>query len=176
MLSVAVIFFTFSVGAFVIGVFLLGIGAEPGEDGRSPLYIIGWIELVVGLVLITQVFILVQQSGGEPLILTLAGLVVLFALFFIALGLALVKGTDLRPIGAIAFSIGVISPFYAWSDLFNGTFVFQSSAIWWGLAFFGVAAFTYGKLEANIMGAALVITAIWGFVPVAYLVLDKTIP
>ena len=172
MLSVAVIFFTFATGAFVIGVYLLGIGAdEPADGGKGPLYSVGWIELVVGLLLATQVLILVEVAGFP----TLAGIVGLFALFFISVGIALIKGADLRPVGAIAFTIGLFAWPYAFFDGFNGVFVFQSNAILWSVAFFGIAAFTYGKLNAKPLGGILLLVAIWGWLPAVYLSVDALI-
>jgi len=175
-LSVAVIFFTFALGAWVIGLYLAGVGANPTEDGGNPLTTVGWVEVIVGVILASQVFILVQQSGGEPLILTLAGLVLLFAVFFTALGAALVTGSDLRPIGNLAVPVGILAALYVTFDAFNDTFLFQSSTIWWAVVFLLVAGFAYGKVPAKLLGWALVITAIWGFLPVVYLALDKTIP
>jgi hypothetical protein len=171
-LSIAVIFFTYATGAFVIGVYLLGIGAEPAEEGKGPLYTIGWIELVVGLALASQTIILVQTAGLP----TLAGIVGLFALFFISFGIALISGADLRPVGAIAFTIGMFAWPFALFDGFNSVFLFQSNAIVWSIAFFAIAAFTYGKLNAKIMGGILVLTAIWGWLPAVYLSVDGIIP
>ena len=176
MLSVAVIFFTFGLGAWVIGLYLLGVGANPTEDAGDPGITVGWIELIVGLILTTQVFVLVQQAGGEGSILTLAGLVLLFALFFTAFGVALIKGSDLRPIGNLAVPVGVLAAFYVTFDLFDGTFLFQSSTIWWLIVFLLVAGFTYGMVPAKLLGAALVLTGIYGFLPVVYLALNQPIP
>ena len=175
MLSVAVIFFTFGLGAWVIGLYLLGVGANPTEDAGDPGVTVGWIELIVGLILTTQVFVLVQQAGGEG-ILVLAGLVLLFALFFTAFGVALIKGSDLRPIGNLAVPVGVLAAFYVSFDLFDGTFLFQSSTIWWLIVFLLVAGFTYGMVPAKLLGAALVLTGIYGFLPVVYLALNQPIP
>lgn len=176
MLSVAVIFFTFALGAWVIGLYLVGVGAEPAEGGKDPLVTVGWVEVIVGVILASQVFILVQQAGGEAAILTFAGLVLLFAVFFTALGVAIVTGSDLRPVGNLAVPVGILAAFYLTFDLFDGTFLFQSSTLLWGVVFLMVAMFTYGKVSAQTMGYALVVTAIWGFLPVVYLALDKTIP
>ena len=176
MLSVAVIFFTFGLGAWVIGLYLIGMGSEPAEGGSNPLVMVGWIEVIVGSILVGQVFILVQQAGGEGLILTLAGLVGLFALFFTAFGVALVTGADLRPIGNLAAPIGVLAAFYVSFDLFNDTFLFQSSTILWGVVFLMVAGFTYGKVSAKNLGYALIIIGVYGFLPVVYLAFDQAIP
>jgi hypothetical protein len=175
-LSVAVIFFTFALGAWVIGLYLIGVGAKPTEEGSDPLVTVGWVELIVGVILASQVFILVQQSGGDAGILTLAGLVLLFSVFFTALGVALVKGADLRPIGNLAVPVGILAALYVSFDLFNDTILFQSSTIWWGVVFLLVAGFAYGKVGAKMLGYALVITALWGFLPVVYLALNRAIP
>ena len=176
MLSVAVVFFTFALGAWVIGLYLIGMGANPTEEARDPVVTVGWVEVIVGVILASQVFILVQQAGGNEGILTLAGLVLLFAVFFTALGAALITGADLRPIGNLAVPVGILAALYVTFDLFNDTFLFQSSTIWWGIVFLLVAGFTYGKVPAKLLGYALVITGIWGFLPVVYLALDRTIP
>ncbi|MDK1039514.1 MAG: AmiS/UreI family transporter [Actinomycetota bacterium] len=175
-LSVAVVFFTFALGAWVMGLYLVGVGAQPAEDGPDPIKMVGWIEVIVGLILTSQVFILVQQAGGDALILTLAGLVLLFAVFFTALGVALVTGSDLRPVGNLAVPVGILAALYVTFDLFNDTFLFQSSTIWWGVVFLLVAGFTYGKVSAKLLGYALILTAIWGFAPVVYLAFDQPIP
>ncbi len=175
-LSVAVVFFTFALGAWVIGLYLVGMGANPTEEARDPAVTVGWVEVIVGVILASQVFILVQQAGGDAGILTLAGLVLLFAVFFTSLGAALITGADLRPIGNLAVPVGILAAFYVSFDLFNDTFLFQSSTIWWGIVFLLIAGFTYGKVPAKLLGYALLITAIWGFLPVVYLALDKTIP
>jgi len=176
-LSVAVVFFTFGLGAWVIGLYLVGMGATPTEEGKDPLLTVGWIEVIVGLILTTQVFILVQQAGDptNPT-LVLAGLVLLFAVFFTSFGVALVRGLDLRPIGNLSVAVGILAALYVSFDFFDGLFLFQSSTIWWGIVFLLIAGFTYGKVSAKLLGYALLITAIYGFLPVVYLALDQTIP
>ena len=176
MLSVTVIFFTYATGAFVIGLYLIGVGAEPAEgDEKGPLYSIGWIELVVGLFLASQMIILVQTASVDIAILTtLAGIVGLFALFFTTLGIVLIKGADLRPVGGVAFVIGLFAWPFAFFDGFNGVFLFQSNAIVWSVALFAVAAFTYGMFEAKMTGYVLIATAVWGWVPAVYLAFDAT--
>ena len=170
MLSVSVIFFTFGIGAWVIGLYLIGMGSEPTEEeGNNPLLTVGWIELIVGLILASQVFVLLQQTNLG----IVAGLVGLFALFFTAFGVALIKGADLRPIGNLAIPVGILAALYTPFEAFTGGFfIFQSSAIWWGIVFLLIAGFTYGKVPAKLLGWALVITAVWGFLPAVYLVLE----
>ena len=175
-LSVSVIFFTFALGAWVMGLYLIGMGSEPAEDGPNPLVAVGWVQVIVGILLATQVFVLVQQADGAALILTLAGLVGLFAVFFTALGAALVTGSDLRPIGNLAIPVAVLAGFYVSFDLFDTIFLFQSQAIVWLVAFLLVAGFTYGKVSAKLLGYALILTAVWGFAPAVYLALNLDIP
>ena len=104
------------------------------------------------------------------------GVPLLFAVFFTAFGVALIKGADLRPIGNLAIPVGILAALYVMFDGFEGFFVFQSSTILWGVVFLLVAGFTYGKVGAKLLGFALVVTALWGFLPVVYLALDKAIP
>ncbi len=61
-------------------------------------------------------------------------------------------------------------------DLFDDTILFQSSTILWGVVFLLVAGFTYGKVGAKLLGYALVITGLWGFLPAVYLALNQPIP
>jgi len=89
---------------------------------------------------------------------------------------ALVTGADLRPIGNLAAPIGVLAAFYVSFDLFDDTFLFQSSTILWGVVFLMVAGFTYGKVPAKNLGYALIITGVYGFLPVVYLAFDQAIP
>jgi hypothetical protein len=176
MLSVAVVFFTFALGAWVMGLYLIGVGAQPAQDGPDPIKTVGWVEIIVGVILASQVFLLVQQAAGNGLILTLAGLVLLFTVFFTALGIVLVTGGDLRPVGNLAVPVGILAAFFLSFDLFNETFLFQSSTLLWGVVFLMVAGFAYGKVGAKLLGYALILTAIWGFAPVVYLALDQPIP
>jgi hypothetical protein len=172
--SVSVIFFTFALGAWVIGLYLVGMGSEPAEGGGNPLVTVGWIEVVVGVILFSQVFIIVQQDAG----VVLAGLVVLFAVFFTSFGVALVKGADLRPIGNLAIPVGILAALYVdFLDFTEGEsdFIFQSSAIWWGVVFLLVAGFTYGKVPAKVLGWALVITGLWGFLPAVLIALNQRV-
>jgi len=139
---------------------------------------VGWIELIVGIILTTQVFILVQQSGGNTLILTLAGLVLLFAVFFTAFGAALIKGADLRPIGNLAIPVGILAGFYVTFDGFldaggESIWIFKSSAIVWLVGFLLIAGFTYGKVSAKLLGWALILVALWGFLPAVLLALNE---
>lgn len=172
MLSVSVIFFTFALGAWVIGLYLVGMGSEPAEEGGNPLTTVGWIELIVGVILFSQVFILVQQTDLG----ILAGLVGLFAVFFTAFGTALIKGADLRPIGNLAIPVGILAALYTPFDGFSGVFLFQSSTILWVVVFLLVAGFTYGKVGAKVLGYALILTAVYGFLPAVYLALNQPIP
>lgn len=176
MLSVAVIFFTFALGAWVIGLYLVGMGSEPAEGGKDPIIMVGWAELIVGLLLATQVFLLVQQAGGNAVILDLAGLVLLFAVFFTAFGIALIKGLDLRVVGNLAIPVGILAGSYVNFVAFQDVFLFQSSAIVWLVVFLMVAGFTYGKVPAKTLGYALIFTALWGFAPVVYLSFNQVIP
>jgi hypothetical protein len=170
--SVSVIFFTFALGAWVIGLYLVGMGAKPTEDGPDPLATVG-IELIVGVILFSQVVIMVQTGAT-----VLAGLVLLFAVFFAAFGVALVKGADLRPIGNLAIPVGILAALYVdFLDFTEGEsdFIFQSSAIWWGIVFLLVAGFTYGKVPAKVLGWALVITGLWGFFPAVLIALNQRV-
>lgn len=171
--SVSVIFFTFALGAWVIGLYLVGMGAKPTEGGSDPLVTVGWIEVIVGVILAGQVFILVQTGA-----LVLAGLVLLFAVFFTAFGVALVTGADLRPIGNLSIPVGILAAFYVNFLDFTADqsdFIFQSSALWWGIVFLLVAGFTYGKVPAKVLGWALVITGIWGFLPAVLIALNQRV-
>ena len=173
MVSVSVIFFTFALGAWVIGLYLVGMGAKPTEDGPDPLVTVGWIEVIVGVILFGQVVIMVQTGAT-----VLAGLVLLFTVFFTAFGVALIKGADLRPIGNLAIPVGILAALYVdFLDFTPGEsdFVFQSSAIWWGIVFLLVAGFTYGKVPAKVLGWALVITGIWGFLPAVLIALNQRV-
>lgn len=148
------------------------------RGGSDPLSTVGWIELIVGIILTTQVFILVQQSGGNTLILTLAGLVLLFAVFFTAFGAALIKGADLRPIGNLAIPVGILAGFYVTFDGFldaggESIWIFKSSAIVWLVGFLLIAGFTYGKVSAKLLGWALILVALWGFLPAVLLALNE---
>jgi hypothetical protein len=152
------------------------MGSDPAEGGQDPIKMVGWVELIVGLILTTQVFLLVQQADGNGLILSLAGLIVLFAIFFTSFGIALIKGGDLRVIGNLAIPVGILAGSYVSFDLFDGTFLFISSTVWWVVVFLLIAGFTYGKVQAKVLGYALIATAVWGFAPVVYLAFNQPIP
>jgi hypothetical protein len=96
-------------------------------------------------------------------------------MFFILLGITEILGLDLRVVGNLAIPTA-IAPLFWW-DFFSGSWMFQSILIVWLVAFGAVAATTYGKLPARILGVILLGTAVYTFwTPAIILALGNSIP
>jgi hypothetical protein len=175
---ITVVFVITGLVVWMNGLAFLGIGSKPQGDGPNPLITVGWVTLIAGIVdLVNAVWIIQKLFGGDASDtgVRLAGLVTFYGTFFVALGIALVKGLDLRPIGNLAVAVAIVPLF--WWKFFDGSWMFQSILIVWVAAFLGVTALTYGKLKAEIGGAVLVGTAIYTFLlPAAILATGHAIP
>jgi hypothetical protein len=171
---ITVIFVVSGLAVWMNGLAFLGVGAKPAEDGPDPLVTVGWVTLLAGLVDITQAAVIigtVPAATGIPL----AGVVTFYGTFFTGLGVSLIKGLDLRPIGNLAVAVAIVPLF--WWTFFTGSWMLQSILIVWLVAFLSVAATTYGKLPGKVLGVVLTITSIYTFLaPAALLALGKSIP
>ncbi|GAA3724383.1 hypothetical protein [Streptomyces tremellae] len=171
---ITVIFVVSGLAVWLNGLAFLGVGAKKAEGTPDPLVSVGWVTLVAGVVDFAEaVYLLaaVPPATGIPL----AGLVVFYATFFTTLGLTLVKGLDLRPVGNLAVAVALV-PLFWWS-FFDGTWMFQSILAVWAVAFLSVAATTYGRLPGRILGGVLTVTALYTFLtPAVLLALGHAIP
>ncbi|RTL66605.1 MAG: hypothetical protein EKK42_17350 [Pseudonocardiaceae bacterium] len=168
---------------FVISCFFLGWGAKADDSGSNPLKTVGWIGMVAGIVDLLSALYIVTRSGlpaaagtsaadaatASNGALLLGGLVGFYGLFFTSVGAAAFWGLDLRPIANLAIPVGLV-PIAFWG-FFEGSTLLHSILIVWLVAFWSVTATVYGKLPAKVLGAILLITAIWTFfLPVVLLV------
>ncbi|NBH06093.1 hypothetical protein [Amycolatopsis sp. SID8362] len=160
------------------GLAFLGIGAKEKPDGPSPLVTVGWVTLVAGIVdLANAVWIVQKLFGGAAgdTGVRLAGLVTFYGLFFVALGIALVKGLDLQPIGNLAIGVALVP--LAWWSFFDGGWMFKSILVVWVVAFLAVAALIYDRLKPRVLGGILVLTSLYTFLlPAALLGAGVAIP
>lgn len=175
---ITVVFVITGLAVWLNGLAFLGIGAKQEEGSPSPLVTVGWVTLVAGLVDLTNsVWIIQKLFGGEASDtgVRLSGLVTFYGTFFVALGVALVKGLDLKPIGNLAVGVALVP--LAWFPFFDGGWMFKSILVVWVVAFLSVAGVTYGKLNARFLGAVLVATSLYTFLlPAALLGAGKAIP
>lgn len=175
---ITVVFVITGLVVWMNGLAFLGIGSKPQGDGPNPMLTVGWITLVAGIVdLVNAVWIIQKLFGGDgsDTGVRLAGIVTFYGTFFVALGIAVVKGLDLRPIGNLAFAVAIVPLF--WWKFFDGSWMFQSILVVWVVAFLSVTALTYGKLKAEVGGAVLVATSVYTFlVPAAILATGNAIP
>ncbi|GAA1127088.1 hypothetical protein [Nocardioides aquiterrae] len=175
---ITVVFIASGLAVWLNALYFLGIGAKrAAADGPDPLVSVGWVSLAAGIVdLLSATYILAARPAplGDAAVV-LAGLVVFYGMFFIALGVTEVKGLDLRPIGNLAVAVAIVPLF--WWKFFEGGWMFRSILVVWLVAFFAIAATTYGKFKASGLGVVLLVTAAYTFfAPVAILALGRTIP
>lgn len=175
---ITVVFVITGLAVWMNGLAFLGIGSKPQGDGPNPLITVGWVTLIAGIVdLVNAVWIIQKLFGGDSSDtgIRLAGLVTFYGTFFVALGICLVRGLDLRPIGNLSVAVAIVPLF--WWNFFDGSWMFQSILVVWAVAFLGVTALTYGKLKAEVGGALLVATAVYTFlVPAIILATGNAIP
>lgn len=172
---ITIVFFTSGIAVWANAMFFLGIGATPAEGGSSPLKAVGWVTLAVGLADLVQAFDIMSHGLAGDASILLSGLIAIYAVFFVFLGITEVLGLDLRPVGNISVAVAIVPLFY-WK-VFAGGWMFRSILIVWFVVFLAIAATTYGKLNGKTLGLLLVVTATYTFwLPAILLALGKTIP
>ncbi|HEX4190501.1 MAG TPA: hypothetical protein VHZ06_05855 [Marmoricola sp.] len=175
---ITVAFVVTGLAVWLNGLAFLGIGSEPAEGKPSPLVTVGWVTLTAGLVdLANAVWIIQKLFGGDSgdTGVRLAGLIAFYGLFFVALGAALIKDLDLRPIGNLAIGVALVP--LAWWSFFDGGWMFKSILAFWVVSFGSVAAVIYGRLAGRALGVVLVATSLYTFLlPAAILGSGHAIP
>jgi hypothetical protein len=171
---ITVIFVVSGLAVWVNAFAFLGIGAKAEEGAANPMKTVGWVTLLAGIVDGVQAaFIIatVPAKTGIPL----AGIVTFYATFFTLLGISLIGGLDLRPVGNLAVAVAIVPLF--WWNFFSGGWMLRSILVVWFVAFLAVAATTYGKLPPKILGGILLVTSVYTFLaPAALIALGISIP
>ena len=175
---ITVVFIASGLAVWLNALFFLGVGASrSGPDRPDPLISVGWVSLAAGIVdLVSANYILAARPAplGDAAVV-LAGLVVFYGIFFVALGITEIKRLDLRPVGNLAFAVAIVPLF--WWNFFEGGWMFRSILIVWLFAFLAIAGTTYGKLPGRGLGLVLLGTATYTFfAPVALLATGRVIP
>lgn len=173
---ITVVFIASGLAVWLNALYFLGIGAKRADDkSPDPLVTVGWVSIAAGLVdLLSATYILAVRPLGDASVV-LAGLVVFYGMFFLALGIAEVRGLDLRPIGNLAIAVAIVPLF--WWKFFEGGWMFRSILVVWLVAFLAIAATTHGKFQARPLGLTLLGTAAYTFfAPVAILAMGQAIP
>ena len=169
---IAIVFIGTGLAAWLNGLYFLGIGSDKQEGSRDPLVSVGWVSLVAGIAdLASALYILTLGEGA----ILLAGLITFYGVFFVMLGVTEIVGLDLRVVGNISIPIAIVPLF--WWDFFAGGWMFRSILIVWAVAFLAIAATTWGRFNAQLLGVILVGVAIYTFwVPIIILALGNEIP
>lgn len=169
---ISLVFIGTGLAAWLNGLYFLGVGADKKEGGADPLASVGWVSLAAGIVdLLSALYILTLGEGA----ILLAGIITFYGIFFTLLGITEIKGLDLRPVGNLAIAVAFVP--LMWWEFFAGGWMFRSILVVWAVAFLAVAATTYGKLQAKVLGVILLVVAIYTFwVPISILALGNTIP
>jgi hypothetical protein len=124
--------------------------------------------------LVSASYILAARPMGDAAVV-LAGLVVFYGMFFLALGVTEIRGLDLRVVGNLAIAVAIVPLF--WWKFFEGGWMFRSILVVWLVAFLAIAATTYGKVQGKVLGLVLLVTAAYTFfTPVALLAMGRSIP
>jgi hypothetical protein len=170
---ITVIFVVSGLAVWLNGMAFLGIGTK-GAEGSNPLKPVGWVTLLAGIVDSVQAALIIATKPGAVGI-PLAGIVTFYATFFVALGITLIGGLELKPIGNLAVVVAIVPLF--WWNFFAGSWMLHSILVVWLVAFLAVAATTYGKLPGKVLGVILTLTSLYTFLtPAVLLALGKSIP
>ena len=166
---IAIVFFLTGIAVWANALYFLGVASRPADGGSDPIRAVGWITLIAGVSNFWQV----SQIGVQDNLL--GGLVVFYAAFFTFLGITEILGLDLRIVGHVAIAVAIV-PLVYWEALAGG-WMLRSILVVWALAFLAIAATTYGRLGARVLGALLLITAVYTFwIPASILAMGNTIP
>jgi len=168
---ISVVFVGSGLAVWVNALYFLGVGAKPKEGGADPLRTVGWITLAVGLADLVQAAYII----AGPKVVVLAGLVVFYGLFFVALGIAELAGLDLRPVANLSIAVAIVP--LLWWNFFSGGWMFRSILVVWAVTFLVIPATVYGEVPAQWLGGLLAGVAVYTFwVPVILLALGHKIP
>ena len=171
---ITIVFIATGLVVWLNALYFLGVGADE-KNGSNPLVGIGHASLVVGLLNLVQAVYIMWARPLDDASVVLAGLIVFYGLFFVVLGKAESSGWDLRIVGNLAVPTAIL-PLFWWNAL-PGEWMLRTILIVWLVAFLAIAATTYGKLQAKVLGAVLAATAIYTFwVPALILVTGNNIP
>lgn len=170
---ITVVFVITGIAVFLNACYFLGIGADKKEGSPDPVVTVGYVTLTAGIVDLVNSVWIIQKLFGDPAAsdtgVRLAGLLTFYSIFFVALGVSLIKGLDLRPVGNLAVIVAIFPLF--WFPFFDGgPWMLKSVLVVWVFSFLGVTALTYGLVKARIAGVVLLVTALYTFlVPAAIL-------
>jgi len=166
---IAIVFFLTGIAVWANALYFLGVASRPADGGSDPVRAVGWITLIAGLSNFWQV----SQIGQADNLL--GGLVVFYAAFFTFLGITEILGLDLRVVGHVAIAVALV-PLVYWEALAGG-WMLRSILVVWALVFLAIAATTYGRLGARVLGALLLLTAVYTFwIPASILAMGNTLP
>lgn len=166
---IAIVFFLTGIAVWANALYFLGVASRPADGGSDPVRAVGWITLIAGLSNFWQV----SQIGQADNLL--GGLVVFYAAFFTFLGITEILGLDLRIVGHVAIAVALV-PLVYWEALAGG-WMLRSILVVWALVFLAIAATTYGRLGARVLGVLLLITAVYTFwIPASILAMGNTLP
>jgi hypothetical protein len=174
---IVLIFTVTGAALWVISNYFLGWGAKPADGGPDPLRTVGFVALTAGLVdLVEAVYLVAARPAplGDQAVV-LGGLIGFYGLFFTVVGVAAILELDLRPVGNLAVVVAIVPLF--WWPFFAGGWLFRSILVVWFIAFLAVTATVYGRIPPRILGAVLLVTAVYTFfVPPVLLALGHSIP
>lgn len=166
---IAIVFFLTGIAVWANALYFLGVASRPADGGSDPVRAVGWITLIAGISNFWQV----SQIGQADNLL--GGLVVFYAAFFTFLGITEILGLDLRIVGHVAIAVALV-PLVYWEALAGG-WMLRSILVVWALVFLAIAATTYGRLGARVLGVLLLITAVYTFwIPASILAMGNAIP
>ncbi|MEK9664800.1 MAG: hypothetical protein VW362_11120 [Candidatus Nanopelagicales bacterium] len=156
---ITMVFLLTGIAVFVQAMYFLGVGASQQEGQKNPIVAAGWIALTAGIADLAVAF---YVTVGRPIeadpSLILSGLLAIYGLFFVALGVVEICGLDLRVVGNLAIATGIIPLF--WIPFFSGSLTVQAHLVWWLIAFLSITLTTYGKMKPKVLGWILMITAV----------------
>jgi len=156
---ITMVFLLTGIAVFVQAMFFLGIGSDTQEGQKSPIIPAGWIALTAGIAdLAVALYVTVARPIEADPSLILSGLLSIYGLFFVALGIVEILGLDLRVIGNLAIPTGIVPLF--WLSFFSGSVTVQAHLVWWLIAFLSITLTTYGKMKPKVLGVILMITSI----------------
>jgi len=172
---ITIVFFGSGIAVWANAMYFAGIGADKKEGAADPLKSVGWITLVAGLADAAQAYAIMSNALAGDASILLAGLVSIYAAFFIFLGLTEIMGLDLRPLGNVCIAVALVPLFY-W-DFFSGSWMFQSILVVWAIVFLAITLTAYGKLSGKVLSVLLFVTALYTFfTPAIILATGNEIP
>jgi|GEM_PF-5725295 len=149
---------------------MMALGKGKAEGAGTVFIFVGAINAILG-------FMLLWANLANPVLISVAFLVLIFAFTWLAAGIINIRGYDLMPLGNASILSGLMMLAFAVFFIINGAAFSTVGLVWlvinalsWAFTFWSITLVTYGKMKLATAGKAAFIMAFYTlWIPAALL-------